>query len=71
MFIRDGTPSGFSTMSIGCRLPCAACPRPDDLGDHALVTVTAGHLVAGLQATLDGHVDLTIFWTPGAVRRPG
>jgi hypothetical protein len=30
----------------------------DDLGDHTLVTVTAGHLVAGLQATLDGQVDL-------------
>jgi hypothetical protein len=30
----------------------------DDLGDHTLVTVTTGHLVAGLQAALDGQVDL-------------
>ena len=29
-----------------------------DLGDHALVAVTAGHLVARLQAALDGQVDL-------------
>jgi hypothetical protein len=30
----------------------------DDLGDHALVAVAAGHLVAGLQAALHGQVDL-------------
>ena len=29
-----------------------------DLGDDALVAVTAGHLVARLQAALDGQVDL-------------
>jgi hypothetical protein len=29
-----------------------------DLGDHALVAVAAGHLVARLQAALDGQVDL-------------
>jgi hypothetical protein len=30
----------------------------DDLGHHALVAVAAGHLVARLQAALDGQVDL-------------
>ena len=30
----------------------------DDLGDHALVAVAAGHLVARLQAALDRDVDL-------------
>jgi hypothetical protein len=29
-----------------------------DLGHHTLVAVTAGHLVARLQAALDGQVDL-------------
>jgi hypothetical protein len=30
----------------------------NDLGHHTLVAVAAGHLVAGLQAALDGQVDL-------------
>ena len=30
----------------------------NDLGDHALVAVTAGHLVAGLHLALHGHEDL-------------
>jgi hypothetical protein len=30
----------------------------NDLGHHALVAVAAGHLVARLQAALDGQVDL-------------
>jgi hypothetical protein len=29
-----------------------------DARTHTLVTVTTGHLVARLQATLDGHIDL-------------
>jgi hypothetical protein len=58
-FIREGTPSGLSTMShrravghVGHVLD------RDDLGHHALVAVAAGHLVARLQAALDGQVDL-------------
>ena len=30
----------------------------NDRGNHALVAVTSGHLVAGLHATLHGKVDL-------------
>ena len=58
-FMRDGTPSGLSTMShrravghVGHVLD------RHDLRHHALVAVAAGHLVARLQAALDGQVDL-------------
>ena len=33
----------------------------DDLGDHPFVAVATGHLVTGLQAALDGQVDLDHF----------
>jgi hypothetical protein len=41
-----------------------------DLGDHTLVAVTAGHLVAWLQAALDGQYTLTIFSTPAGNSSP-
>ena len=36
-----------------------------DLGNDALVSVTAGHLVTGLNPTLDGNVDLDHFQDAG------
>ena len=59
MFMRDGTPSGFSTMSTG--RPSAVVRHVLDRHDHrhhALVAVAAGHLVARLDAALHGQVHL-------------
>ena len=59
MFIRDGTPSGFSTMSTG--RPFVVERHVFDRHDHrhdALVAVAAGHLVARLDAAFDGEVHL-------------
>ena len=36
----------------------------NDLGDHALVAVAAGHLVAGCRRRLTARYTLTIFSTP-------
>ncbi len=60
MFMREGTPSGFSTMSTGT--PSAEYGMSSTgtiIRHHALVAVTAGHLVARLDAALDGqeHLD--------------
>ena len=58
-FMRDGTPSGFSTMSTGVpSLEVRHVFDRHDGRDHTLVAVAAGHLVAGLHAALDGQVDL-------------
>ena len=59
MFIREGTPSGFNTMSTG--VPSAMygmSSHRNDGGDHALVAVTAGHLVARLHAAFHRQVHL-------------
>jgi hypothetical protein len=57
--MRDGTPSGFSTISTGVAVLVEGHVFDrHDHRDHALVAVPAGHLVAGLHATLDGQVDL-------------
>ena len=59
MFMRDGTPSGLSTMSTGVPSAMYGMSSTGTMrGDHALVTVTAGHLVARLQAALDREVHL-------------
>ena len=58
-FIRLGTPSGLSTMSTArAVLEERHVLHRQDLGDHALVAVAAGHLVADGQLALDRHVDL-------------
>jgi hypothetical protein len=49
-FMRLGTPSGLSTMSTG--VPSSRygmSSTGQDLGDHALVAVATGHLVADRQ----------------------
>ena len=58
-FIRLGTPSGLSRMSTG--VPSAEERHVllgQDLGDHALVAVPAGHLVADRNLPLGGDVHL-------------
>ena len=45
-------------IDLTCRLPGTACLPRDDLGDHALVAMPAGHLVAGLQLALHRDEDL-------------
>jgi len=45
-FIREGTPSGFKTISTACHPAETACLRPERSGNHALVTVASGHFVA-------------------------
>jgi hypothetical protein len=58
-FMRDGTPSGLSTMSTGLAVLVEGHVLDGhDHGDHALVAVTAGHLVTGLDAPLDRQIDL-------------
>ena len=57
MFIREGTPRGFSTMSSGVpsgRKGISSCGQ--DAGDNALVAVTAGHLVAHGDLPLLGDI---------------
>jgi hypothetical protein len=59
MFIRDGTPSGFSTMSTG--VPLGGVWHifdRHDLGDNTLVTVTTRHLVTWLETTLNSQIHL-------------
>ena len=52
-------PAGSARCRTACRRPCRACLRPATIFEtDALVAVTAGHLVARLQAALDGQVDL-------------
>ena len=59
MFMRDGTPSGFSTMSTGVPSARYGMSSTGTIGrDDALVAVTAGHLVAGLHAALHREVHL-------------
>ena len=59
MFMRDGTPSGFSTMSTGVPFGHERHVLDrHDRRDHALVAVAAGHLVAGLHAALHREIDL-------------
>ena len=58
-FMRDGTPSGLSTMSTGvpsCEVRHVLFRQ--DARDDALVAVASGHLVADLELALDGDVDL-------------
>ncbi len=58
MFIRDGTPSGFRTISSGVpsgRNGMSSCGQ--DAGDDALVAVTAGHLIADGDLPLLGDID--------------
>ena len=58
-FMRDGTPSGFRTMSTG--VPSSRYGMSSsgaDLADHTLVAVAAGHLVADGEVPLGGDVDL-------------
>ena len=57
--MREGTPSGFSTMSTG--MPSAMHGMSSTgtiFGDDALVAVAARHLVAGLQPALDRQIHL-------------
>ena len=57
--MREGTPSGFSTMSTGVpssRYGMSSTGAMET--DNALVTVTAGHLVAGLHAAFHRQVHL-------------
>ncbi len=57
--MRDGTPSGLSTMSTG--VPSSRIRHVldrHDARDHALVAVTAGHLVARLDLALGRDEDL-------------
>jgi hypothetical protein len=56
--MRDGTPSGFSTMSTGVPSSRNGMSSRVDAGDHTLVAVTAGHLVARLDLALHGDEDL-------------
>ena len=59
-FIRDGTPSGFSTMSTGVPSAMYGMSSTGTIFEiDALVAVAAGHLVARLQAALhrDVHLD--------------
>ena len=59
MFMREGTPSGFKTMSTG--VPSDEVGHVllgKNPGDDALVAVTTRHLVADAELALDGHVDL-------------
>jgi hypothetical protein len=58
MFMREGTPRGFKTMSTGERRRKRACLLGQDARDDALVAVAAGHLVAHVELAFDGHVDL-------------
>ncbi len=58
-FMRLGTPSGLSMIWIG--VPSARWGMSSlgqDFGDHALVAVAAGHLVAHGNHPLGGNVDL-------------
>ena len=58
-FIRLGTPSGLSTKSTGRAVGEERhVLLRHHLGDHALVAVAAGHLVAGLQLALHRDEDL-------------
>ena len=50
--------SGFSTMSTGVPSSMCGMSSTGRMRNDTLVTVTAGHLVARLQAALDGHIDL-------------
>ena len=57
--MREGTPSGLSTMSTGrAVLEVRHVLLGQDARDDALVAVAAGHLVADRQLALDGDVDL-------------
>ena len=58
-FMREGTPSGLSTMSTGRPSAKNGMSSTGTIdGDDALVAVAAGHLVARLDAALHRHVDL-------------
>ncbi len=58
MFIREGTPSGFSTISSGRAVGQERhVLLAQNAGDDALVAVTAGHLVAHGNLSLLGDVD--------------
>jgi hypothetical protein len=58
-FMRLGTPSGFSTTSTGRAVfQVRHVLFRADPGEHALVAVPAGHLVADLQLALDGDEHL-------------
>ena len=58
-FMRDGTPSGLSTMSTGVPSSRNGMSSIGTIArDHALVAVPAGHLVAGLQLALHRDEDL-------------
>jgi hypothetical protein len=56
--MRLGTPSGFSTMSTGVPSSRNGMSSSARSGDHTLVAVTAGHLVARLDLALHGDEDL-------------
>src|ERR1700745_970216 len=58
-FMREGTPSGLSTMSawVPSSRNGMALDR-NHLGHHTLVAVTAGHLVARLNLALHRDEDL-------------
>ena len=59
MFMRDGTPSGLRTMSTGVPSAMNGMSSTGTMSrGHALVAVAAGHLVAGLDATLHREVHL-------------
>ena len=71
MFIRLGTPSGFSTMSTGVPSGRNGISSRQDLGDDALVPVASGHLVAFHQLALLGDVDRTSMFMPAGSSSPG
>jgi hypothetical protein len=68
--MRDGTPSGFSTMSTGVPSGRNGMSRSGTIARHdALVAVPAGHLVAHRQLLLAGDVDRTCLMMPASGRR--
>src|SRR5713101_2818591 len=56
-FMRLGTPSGLSTISTGVPSGRYGMSSSGRIRDHALVAVTAGHLVAHAQLALHGDID--------------
>ena len=61
-FMREGTPSGFKTMSTG--VPSVEERHVffgDDLGDDTFVTVASGHFVTDRELALGGDVNFDRF----------